>query len=262
MAALKFLVLAVCGVLAQNGKQTDSKTPILNNSIDTVFNKIATYDDSVQNAFRSHMLTAIEDPQSVVHEQLSRCTPKRELNNKIKKLRGAMKAVKMPSVKKNNFMKSWLKMRLNACADKITSKDLMSMAIELGKAKAKAEMESLDLTEEQRLEYEALKQNATARYLAYSAEATEILDKSFEAYKEAVPEEMQVKLEELSEELQADIRNRWDTEWKSQLIQTAQEKKAELFDQVENETAKDLLNWGWDTLAEEIQKRVQEEVSE
>merc|ERR1719481_976656 len=101
----------------------------------------------------------------------------------------------------------------------------MSVAIELGKAKAEAQMSSIDLTEEQKLEYEILKNNATERYLNYSAEATDIIDQAVDSYKEHVPEEMQVKLDELSEEVQADIRNRWDSEWKDLLIKTAQEKR-------------------------------------
>lgn len=255
------LILAALSIFASASKTSllDNKAPMLSSALDGLFSKIKTMDDPAQQAFRNHMLASFEHPNSIIIKKLAECSSRPAIDNKIKVLKKVMGNTKMSDTQKTEYMRKWLRVRLNVCAMKVSHKDLLTMMTELAKAKIEAELYSARLTDEQRAEYDAVKLNATARYALYKDETATMVDEMMATYRDEVPDDYRHRIDALAGDLKDELETKWESEWKQALKDKWEnEYKQQLLEKINEkvpETAQDLFDWLLETVEDEVDNR-------
>jgi len=236
------------------------KAPLLLSGIDKIFDHVMQLNNTEQTIFRSHCMTILNNPNSILTKSLRKCSVNQKFHNKrMTQIKNAMNSKRANSMQKTSFMKNWFKKTISSCAVKIEDDDLMTYSLELAKLKLESKYQ-----QRQANGGFPLVRNATERAARTKEEASEFLEEMIDEYKETLPEEYQEQLEELGGKLKDDLTEKWDNEWKDLLIEKLNgEWKDKILEQIKYEEApeqvKNLMSWFAEQAMAKLEESTQDE---
>jgi len=240
MRVLIFIALIACTLAAKGKIAFEKKAPYAFKAFNAMFNYLQTTSPENQKMTRDHIITVLENEDSVLFTQLSTCNE--NLKVKVGKLIALNKSTSSSDAMKTKHFKLWLLQKLNSCSiKKITDDNLRIMGYEIVKQEAVARFANLQNAEDPEIQAAIEEYNQYIEEL--EQEGQSMIDYYTKLYDDNVSKELQADLAELGENL----KNQWSEDGgvKDQLTQKALDKLNEQSPEVQ-----ELISWLWEQVDE------------